>query len=200
MELAFSSITLHLDDKVLREVASETTAAGIWLRLEQLYMTKTLQDRIYLKGKFFGYKMSEQKTVRDNLDEFNKLILDLETIGVKLEEEYKAIILLNSLPKSYATFVETLKYSRESLSLDDVQKALKSKESDTQVEKPESAVGDSLNMRSDKREPRPKHKSRSKSRNRVFKCFHCHKTGHVRKDCPERKNNQKSFRYKQKQP
>lgn len=30
MELAFSTLTLHLDDKVLREVSSETTAADLW--------------------------------------------------------------------------------------------------------------------------------------------------------------------------
>ena len=58
MELAFSTLTLHLDDKVLREVSNETTASGLWLKLEQLYMTKSLQDRIYLKGKLFGFKMS----------------------------------------------------------------------------------------------------------------------------------------------
>lgn len=38
MELAFNILTLHLDDKVLREVSTEKTAAGIWLKLETLYM------------------------------------------------------------------------------------------------------------------------------------------------------------------
>ncbi|XP_075499116.1 uncharacterized protein LOC142537491 [Primulina tabacum] len=50
LELAFSTLTLNLDDKVLREVSIEKTAAGIWSKLESLYMTKSLQDRIHFKG------------------------------------------------------------------------------------------------------------------------------------------------------
>lgn len=104
-------------------------------RLEELYLTKSLQDRIYLKSKLFGYKMNDTKSIRDNVDDFNRLLLDLENIGIKIDDEDKAIILLlNSLPKSYSTFVETLKYARDSLSLNDVQKALRSKEVDTLTE------------------------------------------------------------------
>ena len=69
-ELAFSTLTLHLDDKVLKDVSSKTTAVGLWLKLEAPYMTKSLQDRIYLKGKLFGYKMIESVTIADNFDEF----------------------------------------------------------------------------------------------------------------------------------
>ena len=43
-ELAYSKIIVHLSDKVLREVSKETTAAGIWLKLESLYMTKSLSN------------------------------------------------------------------------------------------------------------------------------------------------------------
>ena len=39
--------------------------------------------------------------------------------------------------------------------------------------------------RSDKREFKPRSKSRSKSKVRI-KCYHCHKEGHIRKMCPER--------------
>ena len=35
---AHSAIQLYLADKVLREVADEDTAAGLWLKLESLYM------------------------------------------------------------------------------------------------------------------------------------------------------------------
>lgn len=64
MELAFNSLTLHLDDKVLRKVSLEKSASRIWVKLEQLYMTKSLQDLIYLKGKLFSFQMIESRSIR----------------------------------------------------------------------------------------------------------------------------------------
>lgn len=89
-EMASSTLTLHLDYKVLREFSS------------------------------LVFKMIDSKSIRDNLDDYNRLILDLENLDIKVEEEDKAIILLNSLPKSYGTLVETMKYSRDTLFLSDV--------------------------------------------------------------------------------
>ena len=37
---ALSAIHLCLSNEVLREVAKETTDAGLWLKLESFYMTK----------------------------------------------------------------------------------------------------------------------------------------------------------------
>lgn len=105
MEMAFSTITLHLDDKVMREVSSESTAACFWKKLEDLYLNKSLQDRIYLKSKFFEFKMHESKSIRDNLDD-NKLTLDLDNIGIKIDDEDKVIILLKSLPKPFSNLLK----------------------------------------------------------------------------------------------
>jgi len=86
LEMAYSTLILHLSDKVLREVSSETTAAGIWLKLESLYITKSLANKVYLKGKLHGFKISEDRPISESLDEFNKLIIDLANIEVKYEE------------------------------------------------------------------------------------------------------------------
>ena len=76
-----------------------------------LYMTKSLVNRLYLKQ--WLYALEEGTTIKDHLNEVNKIILDLENIDVKMEEEDQAIILLNSLDKSYSNFVDTMMFSRE---------------------------------------------------------------------------------------
>ena len=53
--------------------------------------------------------MDEQKSLKDNKDDFLKLIQDLESISVEVGNEDQAVILLNSLPQPYSNFVETLK-------------------------------------------------------------------------------------------
>ncbi|KAJ9701353.1 hypothetical protein PVL29_006623 [Vitis rotundifolia] len=56
--------------------------------------------------------MHENKSIEDCLDEFNKLVLDLENFDIKVDSQDKAIILLNPLPKSLKHFKGTLKYGR----------------------------------------------------------------------------------------
>ena len=48
-------------------------------------MVKSPSNKIYLKQKFFGFKMHEGKLI----DEFPKLVLNLESLGVKIEDETK---------------------------------------------------------------------------------------------------------------
>jgi hypothetical protein len=44
-----SNIILCLDDKVLREIAREKSAATLWTKLDSKYMTKSLAHRQCLK-------------------------------------------------------------------------------------------------------------------------------------------------------
>ncbi|GJR12409.1 retrovirus-related pol polyprotein from transposon TNT 1-94 [Tanacetum coccineum] len=52
-EKAHSTILLSLSDEVLYEVADEETAAGVWKKLEKLYMTKSLTNKLLLKQRLF---------------------------------------------------------------------------------------------------------------------------------------------------
>ena len=56
---AYNTLILSLGDKVLREVSKMKTAAKICLKLESLYMTKSLSNRLYLKARFFTFKMHD---------------------------------------------------------------------------------------------------------------------------------------------
>ena len=56
---AHSAIQLCLADEVLREVADEDTTAGLWLKLESLYMTKSLTNKLYLKQRLFTLRIKE---------------------------------------------------------------------------------------------------------------------------------------------
>ena len=78
-------------------------------------MVKSLCNGIYLKQKFFGFKMHEGKSIDENIDEFTKLVLDLESLGVRIEDEDQAVILLNSLPKVFDQLRDNLKYSKDYL-------------------------------------------------------------------------------------
>lgn len=113
---------------MLREVAEESTAIGIWGRLEALYMRKSLLNQLYLKKRLYTLHMDEGKLLKKQMDDFNKIDLDLKSIDDKIDDEDQAIILLSSLPKRYEHFVDTMLHGKESLTMAEVKAALNSKE------------------------------------------------------------------------
>ncbi|GJV55810.1 hypothetical protein Tco_1456815 [Tanacetum coccineum] len=119
------------------EITKETTTAGIWKKLETLYMTKSLANRLYLK-KLYTFHMHPSKSQSEHIDKFYKLVGDLTAIDTAISDEDQALLLLTSLPSSYNNFVETLLYGRDTLKLEDVVTTLNSRE----LQKMTKAKGD----------------------------------------------------------
>ena len=46
---SLSHIYLHLSNKILQDVLKEKIVVALWLKLEQLCMTKSLQSKLHLK-------------------------------------------------------------------------------------------------------------------------------------------------------
>ena len=70
LDKAHSTIVLSLGDRVLRQVSKEKTATELLTKLESLYMTKSL---VYMKQALYSFKMSSEKAINEQLNEFNKL-------------------------------------------------------------------------------------------------------------------------------
>ena len=56
---AVSAIQLCLAPHILREVLDKATAIDLWTRLEELYMTKSLANKIRLKERLYTFRMAE---------------------------------------------------------------------------------------------------------------------------------------------
>ncbi|WJX45134.1 E3 ubiquitin-protein ligase upl4 [Trifolium repens] len=195
-EKALSSIILCLGDKVLREVAKETSAAAMWTKLDSLYMTKSLAHKQLLKQQLYFFRMVENKSFGEQLSEFNKIVDDLANIDVNLEDEDKAFHLLCAFPKSLENLKDALLFGKEgTITLDEVQSTLRTKELSKFKDLKIEDNGEGLNVARGRSEYKGKgngKKYRSKSRPKgdsgsKFKCYHCHEPGHFKKDCPQRK-------------
>ena len=86
---------------------------GLLSRLEMLYITKSLSNKLYLKKQLYGLCMNEGIAVLEHLNFFNKIISKLLAVDVKIDEEDKALILLSSFPESYDHIVTTMIYVRK---------------------------------------------------------------------------------------
>ena len=56
---AKTTIILCLSDEILYNVMNEKTTADLWCRLESLYMTKSLSNKLFMKKQLYNIRMKE---------------------------------------------------------------------------------------------------------------------------------------------
>ena len=74
-EKAHTTIMLCLVDDVIIVVSEEDKTAGLWLKLESLYMTKSLTNKLFLKQRLFTMRMQKGTQIREHLDQLNSIML-----------------------------------------------------------------------------------------------------------------------------
>ena len=84
---AYNTLYLYLANNILWEVDDLEDPFEIWKMLDDLYLTKTLPNKIYLLKRIFAFKMDSSKVLQDNINIFNKLILDLTNCKIKFLNE-----------------------------------------------------------------------------------------------------------------
>ena len=196
---ALSQIHLHLLSQILQDVLKENTADALWLKLEELCITKSLTSKLHLKQRLYLHRMAEGMSLKEHLTTFKEIVADLETLEVKYEEEDLGLMFLCLLPNSYVTFKDTILYSPDTLTLNEVYEALFSKEKMKQLIVELEAHGDSLFVcgRPQKKNFCEEQRKSSKSRNSNKICHYCKKKGYIKKECFKLQNREKKFRNKQ---
>ena len=86
-EKANSAILLGLGDEVLQEVIEEKSAKAVQDKLEDLYLKKFMANKLYLKKRLYALLMEDNKPLKKHLDDFNRIILDLKNINIKIDDE-----------------------------------------------------------------------------------------------------------------
>ena len=124
---AASTIQLYLTDEVIYNMIVEEKAKRLWSRLE-MYMMKSLSNKLYLKKQLYRLRMKEGTAVLEHLKFFNKIISEFLTVDVKIDEEDEALILLSSLPELYDHIVTTTLYGKKTLILEENTSTLLSNE------------------------------------------------------------------------
>jgi len=98
------TIILCLSDEILYNVMNEETTAGLWCRLDSLYMTKSLSNKLFMKKQLYSLQMKEDPPILQHLNAFNRTLSDLLALEFKLKEKDKTLLLLSSLPSSMITW------------------------------------------------------------------------------------------------
>ena len=93
---AVSTIRMYLMNEVVIHVLSETFPMVLWLKLEELYMMKSLTNTLFLWRQFYQLRMTEGQSVQEHLSRFQKILIDLFNIGENIKEKTRVLVLLTS--------------------------------------------------------------------------------------------------------
>lgn len=66
--------------------------------MKSIYMSKSLTNKLFLKKQLYFLKMVEGLRLSEHLHEFNKIVTQLVSFEVEIEDEDKALLFLFSLP------------------------------------------------------------------------------------------------------
>lgn len=199
---ALGVIRLTLAKNVAFNIVNEKTTAGLMKALSDMYEKPSAANKVYLMRRLFNLKMGEGISVTDHINEFNTILAQLESVQIKFEDEVKALILLSSLPDSWAATVtavssstreNTLKLSdiRDLILSEDVRKR-DSGESSSHVSN--SALNTEGRGRTTQKGQNGRGRSKSRGKGqRKFQsdvtCWNCDKRGHFSNQCKAPKKN-----------
>jgi hypothetical protein len=195
-------IRLCLADSVLLNVSGESTSKELWDTLGNLYQSKSLVNKLFLRKKLYHLRMEDGDSVTEHLNSFNTLVSQLVSVNITIAEEDKCITFLCSLPDSWDNLVvaigsttqSTLKYEDvvSSLLFEEMRRKsmdghrtnvlfVRGRTQDRNLGKSSGGISKSI--------------GRSKSPGKSLrKCWKCGKTGHYKKDCKSKKiEKQKGF-------
>jgi hypothetical protein len=99
-----SHVHLHLSKNILWEVLAEKIAAALWLKLESIGMSKYLTSKMHMKMKLFTQKLQEGCLILSHVSSFKEIVTDLQSMDVSYDDEDLDLLLLCSLPSSFANF------------------------------------------------------------------------------------------------
>jgi hypothetical protein len=185
------TIQMSLAASIVFSISKEKTTKELMDALSKLYEKPLASNKVFLMKILFNMKISKGGSVADHLNEFNTVTNQLSFVIVDFDDQFRALLILCSLPERWNGLVMDVSKSISSsntLKCDDVVGVILSEE--MQQKSIGETSSNALNMENKKRQKdrgkgSRKHKNsrkgRSKSIFQKIECWNCGKKGHLKK-------------------
>ena len=101
---AIGIIVPTLRDSLAPHIMNLADPKLVWLKLRDLFESKSINRRMILKSQLYSLKMSEKTTIEEHLRTVSSLIAQLANIGTLIPDEELVDRVLTSLPASWSIF------------------------------------------------------------------------------------------------
>ena len=93
---------------VYHHVSELTSSKAIWDKLQEVYERNIAGNKTLLIRKLVNLRYKDGSDISEHLNEMKSIITQLARMKMTLDEEWQAILLLNTLPESWETLVISL--------------------------------------------------------------------------------------------
>ena len=179
-------IGLSLSDEHLEHVRDVKTAKEMWKCILNVFQRRTLLNKLAARRNFYTVTMKHGEKMLNYINRIRQLASTLKSMDAHVEDAEVAMTILNGLPQQYSNLIVALDAlgSDQAFTVDFVKSRLLQEEqrirdrrdtSSSIVKSEASALvnsgGSQYNLKG------------RRGTNRVFKCDHCGKRGHIAPKC-----------------
>ncbi|XP_074266195.1 uncharacterized protein LOC141588662 [Silene latifolia] len=119
-ELVRGQMLSHMSNPIFDLFTNNKYAKSIWETLEKKYGADDAGKKKYVVGKWINFQMVEVRPIMDQVHEYENLVADILSEGMKMCEVLQANVLIQRLLKSWDGYRNHLKHKKKDLTLEDL--------------------------------------------------------------------------------
>ena len=170
---ALAIIVLSVDPSLLYLIGDPEDPVVVWKKLSEQFQKKTWANKLVLRRRLHSLRLKEGDSVQEHVKAMIEVFNELAVIGEEISEDDRVVYLLASLPESFNTLVTALESNIEVPKMEIVTERLLNEER-KQTSRETTVSGEGVLAA----------KRHTKWRSSI-KCYRCHKTGHIQRNCTE---------------
>lgn len=118
--LCHGRILSALSTSIYNIFCTTKTSIELWEALDFKYGSEDAGLKRYYAEKFLDFKMVDEKSVMDQVHEFQNILYDLKRKGMELSDTFLVASLIKKLPPKWTEFGRDLKQKPDDFTLDDL--------------------------------------------------------------------------------
>ena len=104
------TILSTLSNELFDVYCSYKEAKAIWDSMITKYTAEDAGKQKFVIGNYYHWNMIDDKDIKIQINEYHKLIEDLKSENINLQEEFVTGLLIEKLPDSWSDYKQQLKY------------------------------------------------------------------------------------------
>lgn len=177
-DIALAKVCLSVKPTCYVHVWKAKSSKEAWDNLERAFESKDMNRKFDLQRHLFRTKREDFSSMEAYVNDILSTVYKLADIGVAVDDDFVAFVMLNGLDMSYEPLVMALTYNNVKLSSDEVKSKLFEEDG---------------RQKSNERSSRSENDDAALNVSKKIRCFSCGQIGHKKFQCPKLKKGRSSL-------